>query len=466
MRHLLRRVTYGLTPSLLAGVTPATTGKWLAAQLAPSTVDDRACASVVSRLTGLDWPIAKVRSESNAGRINGWDVMQNLGIAAIVRAAWSRRQVFEVMVEFWSNHLNITCPSSEVWDNRARFDADVVRRYALGRYNDLLLAATTHPSMLTYLNNAASTKDAPNENLGRELLELHSVGVGAGYTEDDVQACARLLTGLSIDWETGEFVYRSDDHHVGALKVMGYATKNASADGRAAVAGLVRYLAHHPSTAQRICRKLAVRFVSDDPPSGLVARLAKTYLANDTAIVPVLKQLFASAEFLAAPDRKVRRPFESLVATIRALDLQPPASGVEPLQGLYWMVGDLGQQPLAWPQPDGYPDVASAWQSTAGTLARWNSNLNLAADWWPRGFSRKPLTALIPSPRPSTHGALVVALGQRLRQRPTSTAERDAICAFLGVSPSAPLTANSEALTWRLPYVVALLLDAPAHQLR
>lgn len=465
-RHLLRRTTYGLTPALLSGVAPSKTKAWLSAQLSPSSIDDSACEAVVARLTGLDWPIAKVRSESQAGRIEGWDVMQNLGIAAIVRAAWSRRQLFEVMVDLWSNHLNITCPSSEVWDNRARFDADVVRRHALGRFTDLLLAATMHPSMLTYLNNATSTKDAPNENLGRELLELHSVGVDAGYTEDDVQACARLLTGLSIDWKTGEFRYRAGDHHVGPLRVLGWSTTNAAADGRPAVTGLVRYLARHPATAQRICRKLAVRFVSDDPPSALVSRLAKTYLSKDTAIVPVLTQLLASPEFLAAPDRKVRRPFESLVATIRALDLNPPAAGVAPLKGLYWMVSELGQQPLAWPQPDGYPDVASAWQSTAGTLARWNANLNLAADWWPKGLVRKPLTALVPSPRPATHGALVTALGDRLRLRPTSAAERDAICAFLGVTASTPLAADSEALGWRLPYVVGLLLDAPAHQLR
>lgn len=467
LRHLLRRTTFGVTPALVASVTPKSASSWLAGQLAPATIADPQCDAVLSRLVGLDWPISKVRSEADAKRIGGWDVMESLGVAVIARATWSKRQLFEVMVDFWSNHLNITNPSSEVWDNRARFDADVVRRNAFGRYSDMLLAATMHPAMLTYLNNAGSTKDDPNENLGRELLELHSVGVDAGYSEDDVKASARMLTGLSIDWETGEFVYRADDHHVGPLRIMGFSHPNAAADGRPAVAAYVRWLARHPRTAQRLARKLAVRFVSDDPPAGLVAALAKTYLAKDTAIVPVLQQLFASREFLDSPDRKVRRPLESLVATLRALEIGPPPDGaLDPLKGLYWTASTLGQQPLAWPQPDGYPDVASAWQSTAGTLARWNTNLNLAADWWPKGFSRKPLTAMVPSPRPATHGALVDALGQRLRQRPTSAAERQAVCTFLGVAPTTPLKADSEALGWRLPYVVALLLDAPAHLLR
>ena len=464
--HMLRRTTYGLTPALVAGVPPAKQSAWLAAQLAPSTIPDAACTALVARFTGLDWPISKVRSESDAGRINSWDVMTNLGMAAVVRAVWSQRQLLEVMVDFWSNLLNITCPSSEVWDNRCRFDADVIRRNAFGRYADLLLAATSHPSMLTYLNNANSTKDNPNENLGRELLELHSVGVDAGYSEDDVQASARILTGLSIDWKTGEFTYRPDTHHVGPVKVMGFQHANSAADGRPVVAAYTAYLARHPATARRICHRLAVRFVRDDPPAALVQRLAAVYLAKDTAITPVLQALFGSPEFAASADAKVRTPYESLVAAIRALGLTPPTSGIEQLKELYWMLGDLGHQPLAWPQPNGYPDVAAAWQSTAGTLGRWNANLNLAGDWWPKGFGRPPLTSLVPTPRPATHGALVTALGATLRSRPVTAAERDAVCTFLGVSASTAVHADSEVLNWRLPYVVALLLDAPSQLLR
>ncbi len=464
--HLLRRTTYGLTPALVTRVTPARQSAWLAAQLAPSGTRDPACDAILSRFPSLGWSISTVRAAVKADRVDGWDVMVDLGTAAVVRAAWSERQLLEVMVDFWSNLLNITCPSSEVWDNRARFDADVIRRHAFGRYADLLLAATSHPSMLTYLNNASSTKDNPNENLGRELLELHSVGVEAGYSEDDVQTSARILTGLSIDWDTGEFTYRADTHHLGPVKVMGFRHANSAADGRPVVAAYTAHLARHPATARRICHRLAVRFVRDDPPAGLIDRLAKLYLAKDTAITPVLLALFGSAEFAAAVDAKVRTPYESLVATIRALGLGPPPSGTDQLRHLYWMLGDLGHQPLAWPQPNGYPDVAPAWQSTAGMLGRWNANLNLTADYWPKGLARQPLSSLVPAPRPATHGALVAGLGTRLRSRPVTTAERDAVCSFLGVTASTALHADSEALTWRLPHLVALLLDAPGQLLR
>jgi uncharacterized protein (DUF1800 family) len=370
------------------------------------------------------------------------------------------------MVEFWSNHLNITCPHEAVWDSRHHFDAHVVRAHALGRYADMLQAAIPHPAMLTYLNNASSTKAAPNENLGRELLELHTVGVEAGYTQADVVTCARILTGLSIDYKTGEFLYRPRSHWTGPVSVLGFTSANASADGAAVVTALLDHLARLPATARRIARKLAVRFVADVPPPALVERLAQVYLASDTAIVPVLRALFTSAEFAASADRKSRRPFEAMAATVRTLGLKPSQAGTDLFKHLSWSIGDQGHVPLAWAQPDGYPDTAAAWQSTAATLARWNMNLNLAAGWWPTGFVRDPLTGLLPRTLPRTHGQLVTALAARLLHRPLPVASRDALCAFLEVQAATPLTRTSPAVTWRLPYLVALLLDTPAHMAR
>jgi len=392
--------------------------------------------------------------------------MIDLCLAAIARAAWSRRQLLEVLVDLWSNQLNITCPSSQVWDSRARFDAEVIRRHALGRYQDMLRAAITHPAMITYLNNEESTKHNPNENLGREVLELHSVGVRGGYTERDVKVSALILTGLSVDWRTGAYAYHPEDHYVGPVRVMGFRHPNASADGRAAVDAYLRYLATHPATAQRIARRLAVRFVRDDPPQALVDRLARVYLARGTAIAPMLVQLFASQEFAAAADAKVRTPYESLLASVRALGLTPPSAGVEPVRELYWSLASVGQQPFAWPRPDGYPDVAAAWQSAAGALARWNMNSSLAGNWWPQGFRRPALRSFLPAPLPATHGRLVEALAVRLRQRPVSAAERDAVCAFLGVRAGTALRTDSPAVTWRLEQVIALLLDAPTQAWR
>lgn len=470
MRHLVRRITYGDTAELVADVTATTVDAWLDDQLHPERIDDAACDAVVARFPTLGYSIATVRAEVEAERLQSWDVMYDLVAVAIARAFWSRRQLREVLVDVWSNLLAITCPSDEVWDNRHRYDADVIRRHAFGRYSDLLVAAVTHPAMLRYLNNADSTKADPNENLGREVLELHSVGVDAGYTEQDVRTSALILTGLSVDAATGEFRYRTGYHHVGPVQVMGFSHSNSSSDGRAVVEAYLRHLAAQPQTAQRVCRRLAVRFVADDPPQPLLDRMVAAYLAGDTAILPVLVELFGSAEFADSIDAKLRTPLESLAATARCLGLQPPSTGVEPMKAMIWMAGVVGQPPFGWPQPDGYPDVAAAWTSAGLTLARWNSSTALVADWWPSGYRRPELATFVPSPVPPTHGALVEAMALRLRQRAASGIERDAICAFLGVSASTPVISagdnRSEVLTWRLEQVLALLLDAPTQVVR
>lgn len=463
--HLLRRTSYGPTPELVSRAARLGRAAWLEQQLDPASFPDPEGDAVVARFPSLALSPAQVRSRYSVG---SWDVMFDLGRAAIGRAAWSRRQLLEVLVDLWSNHLNVTCPSDNVWDNRHRYDADVIRPHALGRFADLLRAAITHPAMLTYLDNASSTKQAPNENLGRELLELHTVGVDAGYTEAEVRDSARILTGLTVDG-SGAATYKPRWHWTGPVKVLDFSHPNADADGSAVVTAYLDHLARHPATARRIARLLAVRFVADDPPAALVDRLAATYTASDTAIAPVLRELLTAPEFLALANRgdaKQRRPLESIVATVRALGFAQARRGVAELDGLYWALESMGHQPMAWPAPNGYPDVAAAWTSSAATLARWNVTLGLAAGWWPKGFTHAPLTALLPRPRPATHGALVAALGQRLLQRPLPVAHVAAICAFLEVGTRTPVRADSEIVGWRLPYAVALVLSSPVHLAR
>jgi uncharacterized protein (DUF1800 family) len=462
LAHLLRRTTWGPTPDLVARATRLGRTAWLEEQLNPASIADPEGDAVVARFPSLAQSSAQVRSRYSDG---SWDVMFDLGRAALGRAAWSRRQLLEVMVDVWSNHLNVTCPSDNVWDNRHRYDADVIRPHALGRFADLLKAATTHPAMLTYLDNASSTKKAPNENLGRELLELHTVGVGAGYTEAEVRDSARILTGLTVD-SSGATTYRPKWHWTGAVKVLDFSSQNASPDGSDVVTAYLDHLARHPATAHRIATLLARRFVSDAPAAALVARLAAIYTDADTAIAPVLRALFSSPEFFSFPDAKQRRPLESAVATVRALGFAQARRGVAELDGLYWALESMGQQPYAWAAPNGYPDVAAAWTSSAATLARWNITLGLAAGWWPKGFTSSGLKALIPRPRAATHGALVAALGRRLLQRPLPATDVAAICAFLQVGTRTPVRADSDVVGWRLPYVVALILSSPVHLAR
>jgi uncharacterized protein (DUF1800 family) len=468
--HLLRRATYGPTPASIVQATRLGRKAWLERQLAPARIPDPAMDHLLTRFVELDWSIATVRSK--ADKPGNWDVMLQLSRATLARAIWSERQVFEGMVEFWSNHLNVTNPSTDVWDSRAHYDRTVIRKHALGSFDDLLVAATLHPAMQRYLDNASSTKARPNENHGRELLELHTLGVDSGFTESDVRNSARILTGLTVDDVTGSAVYRPESHHVGPVQVLGFTHPNSTAAGGKDVAvAYLRWLARRPATATSIVRKLVVRYVGDTPPPALVKALTGTYLAHDTAIVPVLRQLFGSAEFAAAAGKKVRRPFEDLVATVRVLGLKPDRTGTVGIQALHWMVADMGQGPLAWNSPDGYPDVAPAWQSAAGTLARWNAHMNIAAGWWPRTLTGPALKTILPKQRPATYGALLDVLSKRLLHRSLPTGQKQAICTFLSdgsttLTPSTALPADGAALGWRLPFVVALLLDSPLHAIR
>jgi uncharacterized protein (DUF1800 family) len=469
--HLLRRATYGPTPASIIQVTRLGRRAWLDRQLAPATIADPAMDLLMQRFPELNWSISKVLTEY-AEKVGTWDVMLQLSRATVARAIWSERQLFEVMVEFWSNHLNVTNPSSDVWDSRAHYDRTVIRKHALGSFDDLLVAATQHPAMQHYLDNASSTKEHPNENHGRELLELHTVGVHAGYTESDVRNSARILTGLTVDDHSGGALYLPDRHYLGPVRVLGFSHPNSTAAGGQEVAvAYLRWLARQPATAASIARKLAVRFVCDTPPAALVAALAATYLAHDTAIVPVLRQLFGSAEFAAAAGQKVRRPYEDLVATVRVLGLKPDLKGTVGIEALHWTLIDMGHGPLAWSPPNGYPDVAPAWQSAAGTLARWNAHLSIAAGWWPKTLTGPALTTMVPKQRPATYGALLDVLSTRLLQRSLPARQKTAICRFLSdewttITPTAALPKDSIALGWRLPFVVALLLDSPQHAIR
>jgi uncharacterized protein (DUF1800 family) len=395
-----------------------------------------------------------------------WDLMFELTAATIARATWSKRQLFESMCDFWSNHLNVSNPSDRVWDNRQDYDRRVIRKHALGRFEDMLIASATHPAMLLYLNNADSTKDNPNENYGRELLELHSVSVDGGYNEQDMRNSTLIMTCFGINWQQGTFTYTEREHYRGPVSVMGFSDPNPDADGYMVGIRYLKYLANHPSTAHHIAYKLCQRFVSDTPDPALVDRLASTYLYRDTAIVPVLRQLFRSEEFAASIGQKVRRPAEDLIATLRVLGYGPDKSGKEGMQALVWIANSLGQQPLAWSQPDGYPDIAVSWQSAGGTLGRWNRHLSLAAHWWPKELTQPELRSLLPEQLPKTHGGLVDALAKRLVFRTLAPTHRQAVLGFLGRAASDPLDSDDQAVRWRLPHLVALILDSPYHAVR
>jgi uncharacterized protein (DUF1800 family) len=274
--HLLRRATFGPTADSLAEIGTLGTAAWLDRQLNPASIDDSSFEATAARWAPvLAMSPAQLRASYPAFNAVGMTSMLENTMA---RAIWSKRQLFEVLVGFWSNHLHIPGYYYDSWDARHSYDQNVIRRHALGRFADMLQDAIRHPAMLRYLDQQGSKATKINENLGRELLELHTLGVGH-FSEADVLTSARVLTGLSIA-DDGEPEYRTSYHYVGPLTMQDWSHPNAAGDGRDTLTSFLNYLARHPRTATRIAHKLAVRFLTDTPSDRDVSRIAKVYLAR------------------------------------------------------------------------------------------------------------------------------------------------------------------------------------------
>ncbi|WP_432542493.1 DUF1800 domain-containing protein [Kineococcus sp. SYSU DK002] len=461
--HLLRRATWGPTPESLAEVARLGTAAWIDRQLNPGAIADPGIDALAARMPFYFRSAQDLISRGYA--YTEWNAMLATGRLALARQIWSNRQLFEVVVDVFNNVLNVTCPSSEVWGSRQEYDREVIRRHAFGSFGDMLVASARHQAMLVYLDNASSTAAQPNENYGRELLELHTIGVEAGYSEADVKNSARLLTGLTIA-QDGAAVFDAGRHDGGARSIFGFQVPgHHPADGGRWIDAYLRWLAVHPLTARRLSAKLATRFVSDTPPASLVDAMARTWVDTGGQVVPVLRTLFDSAAFWASAGQKVRTPQEDYVATLRTLGTGMEASGIEGITKIYWHVLDQGHAPMAWGAPNGYPDVASAWTSPSGTLSRWNRHMDFAAGWYPKELAFVPAAKLLPS-IPSTWGGLVDALGVRLTGSRLTADEKAGLLLYAGRSEGAPCSAADRWVQNALPFLVALTLDGPTFTIR
>ena len=371
--HVARRLTFGPTTALLAEIRSSGADAFIAAQLEPAKIDDRACDELLAPFGTRNESAAQIDERENGllSRPKG-QAMSELRMATFVRAVHSRRQLLEVMVGFWTDHFNIwPAGDGALQAEKPVDDRTVVRPHAMGRFIDLLQASAHSPAMLRYLDNRISTADRPNENYARELLELHTVGRG-NHSEDDVSSTAAVLSGWTVD-DAHRFRFDPGRHADGPASVLGWSTAGTSgpraiADGEA----LLGHLARHPATARHLAAKLARRFVHDDPPASLVERLAAIYLRHDTALVPVLAHLFTSPEFDDAFGAKFRRPIEFAAQVLRVTGAVVDTADPKTRTALDWRLRQMGQQPFDWPAPDGYPDVAASWLSPNDVLGRWN----------------------------------------------------------------------------------------------
>ena len=327
---------------------------------------------------------------------------------------------------FWSNHFTTAGKNEEMQTLAPVFEREAIRPHVFARFSTLLAAASTHPGMLHYLdqvrsigpNSAAGARNGKlglNENLAREILELHTVGAGAGYTQADVTEFARALTGLTVGdgrprgGAFGQVVVRQDWHEPGGRTVMG----RRYADDGAADAVLAA-LAADPRTARRLSRKIAAHFVADDPPSALCARLEAAWRRSDGDLGEVARALIAAPEAWDPTPRKLKTPYEFLVSSWRAAEASPQdvrRDVLGPLTG-------LGQRPFAAPQPNGWSDVAAAWSAPDAVLKRLYWAQSFAAAHAPAADPRELAQGVL-GDRLSPAAALAIA---RAESRPEAFA--------------------------------------------
>jgi len=363
--RLLNRAAYGQRPGDIAHVTHLGIAGYVAEQLAPDTLAEE--------------PVLTVRLRSLADALNPdtgtlFDVddhriVEALRQATLLRAVYSRRQLSERVVEFWTNHFNIYAfkgqgPQLKVVDDHA-----AIRSHALGKFRDLLSASAQSAAMLGYLDNTANMKGIPNENYARELMELHTLGVHGGYTQRDVKEVARCFSGWTFEnhWHRGKFHFDSSTHDNGPKCVLGVSIPAGGGikDGER----VLDVLASHPATAEHIARKLCTHFLGETSRAW-TKRLAAIFTASGGDIKPILHELLTSDDLLTAKPI-LKRPLDFAVSSLRALNADTDGG-----MGVQRHLESMGQALYAWPLPDGFPEAAHFW--TGALIPRWNFALALS----------------------------------------------------------------------------------------
>jgi len=474
----LNRIAFGPRPGDFERVQKIGVDAYIEEQLAPEKIDDSTLAarldksfptlkvSAAELAKNYPQPTAAERKKANdTGQKlppGPQQVIAELQEATVLRAIYSQRQLQEMLVDFWSNHFSVFIGKNQVKWLKTVDDREVIRKFAFGKFKDLLLASATSPAMLEYLDNRLNVKGVANENYAREIMELHTLGVDGGYTQKDVAELARALTGWgikvpqrragTIDYTgSGVFEFDPKKHDDGAKRILGIdlPANGGINDGLK----MIDALAHHPSTARFIARKLVTRFVSDAPPDALVQRAADTFTKSDGDIRQVLSTILHSDEFKNSFAQKIKRPFELVVSGLRAVDAQ-----LEDARAVAQVLRAMGQGIFLLTTPDGYPDVGAEWINTSALLARWNLALIVGANRVPRG--KIDLAGAMKDAKARTVAEVVDFWIDYLLQNAIPEKDRQKLIDAFGGKPAANFDLA------RAPELVALILASPHFQYR
>jgi uncharacterized protein (DUF1800 family) len=399
---LIDRVTWGVNTSTASQYMAMGRDRWLDAQLHPppndrlpgaaqATIGAMAIATKPVAETAMslasqsklanqaeDIELKKAAQQAYQQAMN--DTARQAVTRSLLRDLYSPDQLREKMTWFWFNHFNVLQGKSDIRSTIGDYEERALRPYALGRFRDLLEATVKHPAMLRYLDNAENARGHINENYAREIMELHTMGVGSGYTQEDVQELARILTGVGVNFQpdmpkpggampagyirAGLFEFNPNRHESGPKHFLGHTIEGS---GFGEVEQALDLLARHPATANHICRQIATYFVADNPPPPLVQRMAQTFQRTDGDIASVLGLMFRSPEFNAAPKSKYKDPMQFVLSAVRLAYDDKVVLNTGPIQG--WL-GRLAQGLYNHETPDGYPMNAAAWSSPGQMAVR------------------------------------------------------------------------------------------------
>lgn len=481
---LLSRAAYGARPGDYEHARDIGAAAWIEEQLDYESIDVSAIESDLElHLPTLTMTPGQILSYGqNMGGVPGLE----LTLATLYRMVYSPRMLYEVMVEFWTDHFNLDLQQGEVRYLKTIDDREVIRAHALGNFRDLLTASAQSPAMLSYLNNDQSRIPEPNENYAREIMELHTVGVaedGYPYTEADVKAVAACFTGWTWSRDDrnparyGTYEFRTAWHDNAEHIVLGQAIPSGLGEqhGHAVIDILMK----HEATGRYLATKLLRRFVTDDPERDvpeLIERVAQRFRETDGDIREMLRTILRSAEFARAHTYdRLSRPLDLIARAVRTSGAPRATFDLDIRRGLfqrlYRLLTVMGQRPFYWETPDGYPDTAEAWSSSATMLWRWNLGLALAG-----GGERGGLLGqqLVPGFRPDQADDVPASFGsageavdfwmERILHRPMLAEDRAILVDYLtdGGTDDAPY----EPVKAFVPGVIALIYDSPYFQLR
>jgi hypothetical protein len=440
--RLARRITYGLTQEDVTVLRNAGYQGYLEYQLNPEPIDDGPCNMRLVAYPTISLP---------TWQLYGLDsslVMRELGEAAMMRAIYSRRQLFERMVEFWTDHFHTNI--DDIMILKTAEDRDAIRANALGVFSTMLGASATSPAMLQYLDNSQSTAQNPNQNYARELLELHTLGVDGGYTQTDIVEVAKCFTGWRSRGNTGTstggtFFYDPNRHASGSKLVLG-----VTIPGQTGAAGInegitvLRIVSEHPSTHRFVSRKMLRWLLDYDPSTALVDDIAGEFARTGGAIKPVIRRIL-SYDNMFNSRRLFKRPFHFIVSALRAMNVN--ITRLDTIRGTY--LNGMGQPTFAWGPPDGFPQSFQYWGGLP--LPRWNFGASLANG--SVGGATVDLTALLAGATTSVQ--VVDRIELLLFAGEMSSQDRTALLTFLGTA--APSTA-------RIREAFGLAIGSPAFQ--